>query len=266
MKKNLIPTAVFSLALLMAACGGKSAKQVQSDATALDSVVVDTTVQLAPADKNSPTCHVSINLKYATGMEAQTINDTLLATGVLNSGNFKAPAYKGDVKKAVADFVARFIDQYKKDCLSVYNEDKTSMSCNYEFFIKTSVLPGREDVLPYVAEKYLYMGGANGIASKFVRNFDVKTGKVIARADVVPADKEKVVTQLIVANLQKTAGVKSLEELKGLGYFMETDPYIPQTFILGPDSITFVYNEMEMAPHALGEIDAKVAYKDLEKK
>lgn len=270
MKKTFLITSAVALFLsVFAACNGKGVKTETDTAMNVDSVVVDTIVKLSPADKNTPTCHVSINLKYTKGTYASAMNDTILGMGMFTTGTMADEVYKGDVKKAVARFVERFTNQYKKDCLPIYKADKTSMACNYEYTLKTSILPGKQDgqadIMPYVAESYLYLGGANGLDSKFVRNFDLKTGKVITRAEAVPKSKEKTLTGLIVKYLAKANKVKTLADLKELGYFMDGEPYVPQTFIIGRDSITFVYNEMEMAPHALGEIDAKVAYKDFQK-
>ena len=42
------------------------------------------------------------------------------------------------------------------------------------------------------------------------------------------------------------------------------EPYVPDNFVLGKDSVTFIYQPYDVAAYALGTIRASVAYSDIE--
>ena len=61
----------------------------------------------------------------------------------------------------------------------------------------------------------------------------------------------------------KDEGASTVDELYDAGYYMDTDMYISQNFILGHEGVTFLYNRYEIAPYALGDILITLDYKTL---
>lgn len=253
------PVALF-IGISLCACQNKSI----SAPVTFDKVAIDTTANLVPGDSTSPKAKIKITLVYAKGDSAQKVNNYILSSDAFKN-DFVKPSSLKDLtpKNAVNKFVQEFIQSYRKECGPVYAKDKTSQSCNYEFIANGKAIDnGQTTSLAF--DKYVYTGGANGMSSSITINVDKKDGEVISKEKLlkqISADKTK---KEIVNSLVKQLKVKNAQQLHdSLNVFSDAPVYIPDNFIIGKDSITFIYGDLEIAPHYLGVLKAKVAKKDI---
>ena len=72
------------------------------------------------------------------------------------------------------------------------------------------------------------------------------------------------VTEGIIKSLSAQYKTDGLDGLKDKGVFALGEPYVPDNFVLGKDSVTFIYQPYDVAAYALGTIRASVAYSDIE--
>lgn len=233
---------------------------------AFDSVKVDTVVALS-SDSLTPKCTLKLSIKYATGAHAEQINHALMLSGILNNDYYKVDSTQNvSVPDAVKLLVNKTISGYKKDYNEIYKQDRSSMSLNYELDITTKVRKGREGVENYLADIYVYTGGAHGQSVSILRNIDVKTGELLTKEKVFAAHSENAINTLIVKGLAKHYGVRGLKELQdSTSVFAFMEPYVPNDFLLEKDSVRFVYSTDEIACHAAGPQEVAVSYKDLGK-
>ena len=61
----------------------------------------------------------------------------------------------------------------------------------------------------------------------------------------------------------KDNNVSTIDELCNKGYSLDIDFFITNNFILGNDSMTFLYNRYEIAPYAMGDILISLDYETL---
>ncbi len=278
MRKNsiLAMVAIMAVSFFFASCGSKSVSSAKSDATevseadvntlAFDSIVVDTATQVVNgADTLKATVHISLPL--AKGEGADAVNDSILSSGILTEDFMPKNAKGMTAEQKVRAFAKNFLDGYREGCKLAMSEGSVGASFQYSYDVTSKVTENAADSLVNVEMSgYVFMGGAHGSSISLVRNFDRATGAMIGKADLLKADGEKPVLDMICGELQKQFNVKSFSELKEeMGIFSFMDAYVPDNFIIKPDSITFIYQSDEIAPHAAGEIRTTFSKKQLAK-
>lgn len=267
MKKIMFPFAVLSAFIIAAlsSCGGQTKGSSDADSLVFDSIVVDTVVTLNGGD-DSVRCEIKMNILYAVGANADAVNDSIMNSGILTD-MWKA-AEKPDsgitMRQAVDRFVASYIAGYREECGKMVNEGLSGASLNYEYIVKTSAAEGRPGVITYLSDIYSFTGGAHGMNLVKAMNFDTATGAKIGKADFFAADADSVVTEGIIKNLSAQYKTDGLDGLKDKGVFALGEPYVPDNFVLGKDSVTFIYQPYDVAAYALGTIRASVPYSDIE--
>lgn len=255
------------MGVLLGACSGrqKTGQKAAPDssATAFDSIVTDTTVALEPSDAASPKAHVQLCLLYAKGADAQSLNDSILASGVLESDGVTANYAGKSPQESVKAFLDAYFAQYRKDCSERYKGNKSVPANSYEFISKGR-LADNGNYVTLVFDTYDFKGGANGVSRQVVKNIDRRTGKMVARKDLFAKVPESKVADLIVEDFCRQFHAKDLKALGDTpGIFFGMKPYVARDFMMGRDSVTFVYGSDEIAPHAMGVVKAHVALRDL---
>ena len=223
----------------------------------IDSIVVDSTYHLH--ESNGPKCEVSLHIEYFKGGKGQTINNSLLRSGLLTPDYLSLSGEPIDMQQAIDSFVRRYINDYKTDFGALYREDREhGASYNCAYHVKTQIRNNADDILVYIASIYTYAGGAHGIDQTLVKNFDTRTGKLIRLSDIFVPGYEQSLKDKIVEKLAERFKTDGLEGLNKQNLFTDNHVYIPDNFILDDDDITFIYCEDEIAPHAVGEIRVKI--------
>ena len=98
----------------------------------------------------------------------------------------------------------------------------------------------------YRVESFSFTGGAHGESAVCVGTVDVKSGKKLTVADVIPADKRAEA----LANVKKAviAKIGGKDNLQG-------EVTLTENFYVAGDGLHFVFNEYEVACHARGLVD-----------
>ncbi len=256
---------ILCFATIIFSCGSRQGSPKEGpDSLSFDSIKADSTVHLGE-DTASPQCHVSLTITYAKGKNADQINDSIIRSGILSPDYFSLTSNKLSVKQAVDSFVTRYLSEYKKDYGDMYKADKShGASYNCEYIVKTKVLDESDEYYTYVADVYMYGGGAHGSTLVIAKNIDAKTGKIVALKDVFVPGYEKELNDLIVKSLCEKYNAKDIKGLNEQTIFMGIDVYAPENFIIGDDEITFIYSPDEIACHAAGEIRVVLKKSELE--
>lgn len=252
--------------LLIASCGQKQGQTARIDGVELDSVVVDTVINLTE-ETNSPQCKVSLSLQYfRKGKNAQKMNVSLLHAGILMPDYLSLGKESIPFEHAVDSFITRYVSDYKREYAPLYREDhehRTAYNCTYE--VKTKTQNSNDDIVNYVATIVTYGGGEHAIKQTIAKNFNVKTGQLLALGDIFVSGYEESLKDMMLKKLQDKFSANNLEELQKKYIFADHEVYIPENFILGKDKLTFIYCEDEIAPHNVGEIRVEFDKSDLNK-
>ena len=271
MKKLVFSAFALLTATIMAtSCGGGTTKNGSADdSLTFDSVKVDSTLSLTE-DTAGPRCHVSLCLTFAQGKNAELINDSIIRSGILSPDYFSLTGQKLSPKEAADSFVTRYLAEYKKEYGEIYKATGSNgASFNCEYIVKTHVIDDNEKYYTYIADVYMYGGGAHGSSIVIARNIDAATGKIVSLKDILVPGYEQGLNDLIVKTLCEKYEVADLKGLNEKTIFAGIDVYAPDNFIIEKDGITFIYSPDEIASHAEGEIRATISndeLKDLLKK
>lgn len=249
-------------ALLLMACGGGN-PTASFEGVEFDSIVIDTIAKLGKAE-DAPQCKLRLSIQYAKGENAQKFNDTLLRSGILAPDYFSLSNEKLSVKAILDSFACKYVSDYLRDYGTLYRADtEHAASYNCEFIVNTSTHNGGNHVLNYVASIYSFGGGEHGIHQTIVKNFDMKTYRLLTLNDMFIDAKHIVLKEQMIEKLAKKFDVENLEELQEKYIFADGQVYLPDNFILEDDKITFIYCEDEIAPHEIGEIRVEFDKDDL---
>ncbi len=253
-------TAIF-FALCLAACNRGKKADKQAESLVFDRVEVDTVAAFGN-DAGGPKCRIVIHLDYAKGPNAHVINDTILKSGIFLDDELKR-GEKKTVPKAVDIVVKNHFKAFRQECKEIQKQGgEMAAECYYS--VESSHGYGRDSIINYQAVCESYMGGAHGWHNIFALNFDPKTGALIRVSDFIKKGAEDRLSDMIAAKIAAEHGCKSVDDLRDReGIFGVFDPYVPDNFVIGKDSVEFIYQCEEIGPYAVGGITTKFSYNDL---
>ena len=255
---------IVAIALILSACqGGTDSSVAVFDGLELDSVTVDTTMMLANRN-DAPFCRLHITLVYVKGTNAQAVNDSVIHAGILVPDYFAIGQEPLTMKQVADSFIIRYLDDYKREFGAFYHQDpEHAASYINEYTLTTHVERGKDGMMVYLANSYLFAGGSHGTTTTIAKNVNVKTGKVMQLSDVFVEGFELRLNELIEKRLCKQMKMKTIDELRDKGIFDGIDVYATDNFIMGEKNMTFIYVEDEIAPHSMGEIRVVLDYGEL---
>jgi len=253
MKKIFILTAIL---FILIGCSSTDESILFEVATA------DKTVHMT-SNENSPTCSVHLELSYASesnGHKAEIINN-IIEKRLLNLQDMS-------MQQAADSFATVYTSNYQNNLLPLYNQDLANENkkawYNYHYIIKTSTEQGYKNAIVYHIYLDYYEGGAHGINQHLTMNFEQSTGRQLMLADIFVPGYERQLSSILQKALCEYVGVDNVKELKNQGYLYSMDMFPSENFILGEETITFIYNPYEIAPYEKGSIELTVAYRELD--
>lgn len=268
MKKLLIFVAIaFIGATFSCTSNTKRNANNNNDSIMFDSIKIDSTLSLS-SDTGSH-CHIKLCMTFATGKNAEKINEAIVNSGILSSDFMPTVALKNNIPGIIDSFVTNYLKDYKDTYEELYDAN-TYKEYNCEYDLKTHIEQNSDKYYTYVASVYAYSGGAHGSTLTINKNIDAKSGKVVLLKDLFVPGYEKALNDIIIKTLCEKYKVKNLTELQEkTTIFSGIDAYAPENFIIKKNSIIFIYSSDEIACHAIGEICVEVkndVLKDLLKK
>ena len=232
-----------------------------SEAIATDTIHVHEKYTFAYDKETAPKLTIDIVLpQFELGNEKATARlDSTLAWGLFL---YDAPTLQAACNQFVAAQKVQFNelrDEYNN--LSESGIPPGMMGCYCD--IKGSTVRGYNGYISYVMTREEYRGGAHPNTENTIVCFDPATGDEITLDDIFKQDYEEPLIAMLTRKLMEDEGASTAEELAEKGYYPDVDMFITNNFILGEDSITFLYNRYEIAPYAKGDILISLDYKTL---
>ena len=259
MKINRLNWAFLMMILMLIGC-----QQMDENSIEFETFTADKTVALVSDAENSPLCKVSLKLQSATkecGHRGEVINYTV-AERLFHMQEVS-------VKSAIDRFAEDFTQTYRQTMLPLYNQDQNDTTkrpwYDFHYVISAETHKGSEKTLVYIATIDYYEGGAHGTNQQEIMNFEAKSGRLLGLQDIFIDGSAEELNKILLNALIESKGVSSLSELKEKGYLVALDIYAPENFIIGEETITFVYNPSEIAPYTEGATQLIIPYTALEK-
>lgn len=248
----------WGLILLMVSCSGGDEVNVE-----FETVTADKTVTLTN-EENSPSCAVHLKLEAAT--EASGHPGELINNAVMKRLLDKEEA---SVKLAAEAFANTYTESYQQTMLPLYKQDKEDSTkrawYQYHYIIESTTQKGSKGTIVYLSTIDYYEGGAHGINQLITMNFETKTGRQLTLADIFATGYEQPLKNVLLKALKAKTGCNTLNALRDKGYLYSMDIFPSENFILGDETITFIYNPYEIAPYAMGSTELIIPYSDVDK-
>lgn len=249
---------VFVILAVLSSCRNDNGPQLT-----FEMLQAEKTVQLSN-EQLSPLCSVSLKMASATkesGEVGKNINNAVVYR-LFNQADM-------GMQGAMDQFVDAYTKSYKTNMLPLYNEDRadTTKRSWYEFhyIINSTTEQTSKRTLAYLATIDYSEGHANSIHQLIPLNFYSETGKEItARQVFIDGYKSQLPRLLLKALMEKTE-LNTMEQLKEKGYLDQVDMYVPENFVVGDNTITFIFNPSEIASLELGTIELVLTYAQLRK-
>ncbi|MBS1515587.1 MAG: DUF3298 domain-containing protein [Bacteroidetes bacterium] len=192
-------------------------------------------------------------LEMADGKYSSVVNQ-LIKEQAMNVYSFEeSPKYK-DLSE-VTDAFMKDYEEFKKDVPDAPGA----------WYLKdtTAIITNTPEILCFENRHESYLGGAHGSFNVAYTNVDMRTGKRLNTANIFVKDFKKTLNALIEKEIRKILEIKPGQSLTDGGLFENTVGF-NENFAIKKDGIEFLYNQYEIAPYALGVIEVKLSYKDLE--
>lgn len=178
-----------------------------------------------------------------------------------------------DEEAAVRKYMEEKIEAYRSDVADVYKEeileskkhldDYSYASFNHNTHLKGRASYGFEGIINYSMTENSYSGGAHPVSYTTMMCFSIDNGERIHLEDVFRDDCDEELTELLIGRLVEVKGASSVEELKEKGFLVLADMFVSDNFFLEADSITFFYNQYDIAPYSEGTTSLSLSYKDM---
>lgn len=122
---------------------------------------------------------------------------------------------------------------------------------------------GREGIINYTFTEDYYGGGAHPTQGVTIKRFNAYTGTQLGVWDIFVDSCSNSIKDMLTDKLMQQQKVNTIEELQELGYLDMMDMFITDNFWLRKDSVTFFFNEYDIAPYACGQTIISLSYDEL---
>lgn len=119
-------------------------------------------------------------------------------------------------------------------------------------------------LLSYTIESTQFSGGAHG--GIIFRNsiIDLKTGEKLGEEDLFTEASLPLINAIVLKKLEIQNKMETPEDLEQIGYFDVTQIGQYKNFYLTNNGLVYTFNEGEIGAYALGTIEVKLSFQDLE--
>lgn len=156
------------------------------------------------------------------------------------------------LESSAENFMKMYAEQRKE-----FPESPASWYFEYTFNTASET----EKTITFISAVSTYMGGAHPSSNLFYINIDKRTGDTISLNNLFAPGFEKELNKLIDSEFRKANNLKPGDNLAEKGFLFENKINFNYNFMIRSDkSITFYYNQYDIAPYAAGPIEVTLSY------
>ncbi len=112
--------------------------------------------------------------------------------------------------------------------------------------------------------EYSYTGGAHPNTYVIFKNFNLTNGEEITLDEIVPADKQKELTDITEIEFRKLKELTPDADLGQAGYWFENSEFcLTDNFLINDSSLVFYYNNYEITAYAFGPTELTIPYSQI---
>ena len=158
-----------------------------------------------------------------------------------------------DCEEAVNQFIDRLQREYEQEEMAPEIYDHFTGKAEY----------GKEGVINYTLVEDYYGGGAHPSIVTSILRFDANTGERIDLYGFFVDTCTNSLCDKLTTRLMEKVGAPTLDSLHALGYLEMENMFVSENFLLKKDSVSFFYNQYDIAPYAMGCTTLSFGYDEL---
>lgn len=166
-----------------------------------------------------------------------------------------------DPEKAIEAYKADRAKEYRETNAPLIKEsgEMPTASLDWSDYVTGAVSGCHKNILSYSVTKYSFTGGAHGMTAETALNFDMKTGDLLTESDFFKEGYKDRLPGLLSSHL-----AESLENPSDTSMLFTQEIGPNGNFAIGEKGITYIYNQYEIGPYAMGIIRVTVPWEELE--
>lgn len=171
--------------------------------------------------------------------------------------------------RLLAHLAKKILDSARRDFIEF--ESEPDLNAGYEYQISFEPTWISDSIATYSYTAYCYLGGAHGSTISRVASFATSTGRTLTFAEAFQPGRRKELIAKIRQGLWSQyfqplcaadpEGPQSLDDVLLINPNELELPACNPSF--GPDGVTFIYGQYEIAPYAAGQPACTIAYSEL---
>lgn len=204
---------------------------------------------------------LDINVSYpVSGMDKTALGKV----GTFLTAEYFGEEYAGlDPAEAIKAYTDDITAEYRDENLGIAQDIEDgkipSMTLRHEEYIKGEMYGSHKNIFSYKTSKYVFAGGAHGMTAETAFNFDMKTGEPVVETDFFKEGYNRKLTGLLSAHLPEA--LESPADTSMM-FIREIEPN--GNFCVSKEGVTYIYNQYEIAPYAMGIIRITIPWEELE--
>lgn len=172
-------------------------------------------------------------------------------------------------KQLLAHLSKKILDSARRDFIEF--ESEPDLNAGYEYQISFEPTWISDSIVTYSYTAYGYLGGAHGGTTSRVASFAVSTGRTLTFSEAFQPDHQKELIAKIRGALWNqyfqplcAADSEGPQTLDGVLLINPHDLELPLCNpSFGPNGVTFIYGQYEIAPYASGQPACTIPYAEL---
>lgn len=268
MKNRHVFASFLTVAMVLFISSCQPAKENKEEVIQTKQYAIEVADCLMPGVDDSLRLTVDIDFLESTSAIPDTVLTKIQQRLIAKSFGEPYMQYN-DMNMIIEKFHEDVLREYRLDYVPLYEQMKeeegedVSVNLNNEHMLMVYPMTLQGNVLCYVVERYLYLGGAHGINNRLLLNFDITTGQTLTEQDLFTDDFFSKIHDLLVLNLVRQRDDMSLiEDVQNSDY--EVDAIKPNgNFYFASDGLIYIYNPYEIGPYYLGETNILVPTEEI---
>ena len=173
-----------------------------------------------------------------------------------------------DIKKEIHQYSRDILEAYKmppaNEQIEETDKDEYTPTLRLDISQKINVAYNDNGLICFRKASEMRKNGKPTIQTNKYYTFDLNKMIRLTVPDIIQAEYQSEVNELLKQQLLKQEGVKSPSQLFDLGYFNIENLSVTNNFYFTSKSIIFVYEPYEIACFALGETKIELNFSDIE--
>jgi hypothetical protein len=174
------------------------------------------------------------------------------------------PLIGEETPNGLTDLLKPYFEAYNESLQTSQNEGEDSIAA-WSFNRQFSVLKNTPTLFTVSHYERSYAGGAHPNSFRHFHHFNPKTGELLFLLDFFKEGYRKKLTAIAEKKFRKQLNISPNTSLEDEGFWFSNKVFeLTENFWFKDNAIHFLYNPYEVASYAVGPIEVKIPYSEIE--